>query len=94
MKMQRARALRGPFFSRRSPTEWRPTFLKMSREIAEFLAAGRRRLRHEVEDLAVLDAVIGEPRDAALLVEIDRDDALVHTSWGMKAAERCGFCEI
>src|SRR5665213_2395665 len=53
------------------------------RQIAEFLAGGRRGAADEIEYLAVLQPVIGEPLHLAVLVEIDRDhplvdDALVH----------------
>src|SRR6476659_1609920 len=46
-------------------------------QIAEFLARCRRGAADEVEDLAVLQSVIGEPLHLAILVEIDRDHALV-----------------
>ena len=48
-------------------------------QIVEPLAAGFRGLRHEVEILAVLDAVIGQPRDRPVLVEVNGDDALIDT---------------
>src|SRR3954447_23084297 len=51
--------------------------LEQRREVAEFLARGRRGAADEVEDLAVLQAVIGQPNDLAVLVEIDRDHPLV-----------------
>src|SRR5215471_454062 len=51
--------------------------LEQRRQIAEFLTGGRRGAADEVEDLAVLQAVIGEPADLAVLVEIDGDHALV-----------------
>ncbi len=44
---------------------------------ARVLAAGRRRARDEIEDLAVLQAVIGDVGDALVGTEIDGDDALV-----------------
>ena len=50
-------------------------------EHAEIVAAGRRGPADEVEDLAVLHAVFGEPLDLAVLVEIDRDHALVGDFW-------------
>src|SRR6185295_9542350 len=40
-------------------------------------AGGRRGAADEVEDLSVLQAIVGEPLDPALAVEIDRDHALV-----------------
>ena len=46
-------------------------------EVVELLSAGRGGAADRVEHLAVLDAVIGDALDAAALVEIDRDDALV-----------------
>src|SRR5664279_1509621 len=46
-------------------------------DIIELLAAGRRRLRQEVEDFSVLEAVISQPCDPAILVEINRDDPLI-----------------
>src|SRR5947199_107081 len=49
--------------------------LEQRREVAEFLAGGRRGAADEVEDLAVLQPVIGEPDHLPVLVEIDRDDA-------------------
>src|SRR4051794_30597165 len=51
--------------------------LEQRRQVAELLAGGRRGAADEVEDLAVLQAVIGEPPHLALLVEIDRDHPLV-----------------
>src|SRR3982074_3884838 len=51
--------------------------LKQRRQVAELLARGRRGAADEVEDLAVLQPVIGEPLHLALLVEIDRDHPLV-----------------
>src|SRR5262249_38725241 len=46
-------------------------------EVIEFLAGGRRGAADEVENLAVLQAVIGEALDAPFLVEIDGDNPLV-----------------
>src|SRR4029079_10483754 len=46
-------------------------------EVAQLLAAGRCRLGIEIENLSVLDPVIGEPRDPSLFVEINPDDTLV-----------------
>src|SRR5581483_675524 len=40
-------------------------------------ACGRRRAAHVIEQLAVLEAVVGDALDLAVLVEIDRDNALV-----------------
>ena len=61
-------------------------------QVAQFLAAGRRRLRIEVEDLAVLYAVIGEPADTPFFVEINaRSTRWSTTSCGMKATERLGL---
>src|SRR5438445_4987263 len=51
--------------------------IEEAREIVDLAPAGWRLTAHEVEDLAVLDAVIGEPLDPSVLVEIDRDDALI-----------------
>src|SRR3569833_4066502 len=51
--------------------------LEQRRQIAALLAGGRRGAADEVEDLAVLQAVIGKPAHLAVLVEIDRDHALV-----------------
>src|SRR5262249_15632872 len=51
--------------------------LEEAREIIDLAPARRCRAAYEVEDLAVLDAVIGEPLHAAVLVEIDRDHALI-----------------
>src|ERR1700733_1878442 len=42
-----------------------------------FGAACRRRPRHEIEDLSVLHAVIGDSFDLFLFVEIDRQHMLV-----------------
>src|SRR5262245_45775231 len=46
-------------------------------DVVDLAPAGRRGAAHEVEDLAVLDAVVGQPFDAAILIEIDGDDALI-----------------
>src|SRR5579883_1109570 len=51
--------------------------LEQRLQVAHLLAGGRGGAADEVEDLAVLEAVIGEPADLAVLVEIDRDHALV-----------------
>src|SRR6195256_6308224 len=51
--------------------------LEQRREVAEFLARGRRGAADEVEDLAVLQSVIGQPLHLAVLVEVDRDHPLV-----------------
>src|SRR5215218_238654 len=51
--------------------------LEQRRQVAELLAGRRRGAADEVEDLAVLQSVIGEPLHLAVLVEIDRDHALV-----------------
>src|SRR3982074_69046 len=51
--------------------------LEQRRQVAELLARGRRGTADEVEDLAVLQPVIGKSLHLALLVEIDRDHALV-----------------
>src|SRR5208337_1419067 len=53
-----------------------------SGQYAGFLAAGRRRSADEVEYPAILHAIVGKPLDPLMLVEIDRDDALVgHHLW-------------
>src|SRR5579863_7523412 len=44
---------------------------------ARLLTAGRGGLRHEVEHLAVLHAVIGDSRNLAALVEIEREHMLI-----------------
>src|SRR5450759_5432362 len=62
---------------RRATSELGNDVLEDIAEIIELLAAGRRRLRYEVEDFSVLEAIIGQPRDPAILVEINRDDPLV-----------------
>src|SRR5262249_33399948 len=46
-------------------------------EVTQLLAARRRGLRHEIKNPAILHSVVGETGDAALLVEIDCDDALI-----------------
>src|SRR5712672_3329979 len=51
--------------------------LEQRRQVAELLAGGRRGAADEVENPAVLQAVIGEPLHPAVLVEIDRDHPLV-----------------
>src|SRR6201987_3816570 len=51
--------------------------LEQRLQVAQLLAGGRGGAADEVEDLAVLQAVIGKPADLAVLVEIDRDHALV-----------------
>src|SRR5262249_40686633 len=51
--------------------------IEEARQVIDLAPAGRRLAAHEVEDLAVLDAVIGEPLDPSILVEVDRDDTLV-----------------
>src|ERR1700694_4465404 len=51
--------------------------LEQRRQVAELLARCRRGAADEVEYLAVLQPVIGEPLYLAVLVEIDRDDPLV-----------------
>src|SRR6202140_1730352 len=51
--------------------------LEQRRQVAELLAGGCRSAADEVEDLAVLQPVIGEPLDLAVAVEIDRDPPLV-----------------
>ena len=63
-KYKRPASLRGPFSLSRDSRRLESStcrFLKTAAQVAQFLAAGRRRLRHEVEDLAVLEAVIGQP---------------------------------
>src|SRR5262249_14830416 len=62
----------GPFLERLEAEQ-----LEEAREIIDLAPARRRGAADEVEDLAVLDAVIGEPLHAAVLVEIDRDHALI-----------------
>src|SRR5262249_55319662 len=47
-------------------------------EVVQLAAGGWRRAADEVENLAVLYAVIGETLDPAFVVEVHRDDALVH----------------
>src|SRR5262249_29995105 len=44
---------------------------------ADLATAGRRGAAYEVENLPVLEAIVGEPFDAAVLVEIDGDHPLV-----------------
>src|SRR5229473_6863952 len=51
--------------------------LEQRRQVAEFLARGRRGAADEVEYPAVLQPVIGEPLHLAVFVEIDRDHPLV-----------------
>src|SRR5258708_3165793 len=51
--------------------------LEQRRQVAHLLAGCRRGAADEVEDLAVLQAVIGEPLHLPVLVEIDRDHPLV-----------------
>lgn len=46
-------------------------------QIAQLLAAGRRGLRQEIEDLAVFESVVCKSRHTAILVEINRDHALI-----------------
>src|SRR6266850_6892207 len=55
----------------------RPEDAEHEAEHALLLPARRRGAADIVEDLAVLDAVIGQPLDPAAAVEIDRDDAAV-----------------
>src|SRR5262245_25731653 len=67
--------MRGPFLSH---LEWlEADVLENIADVTQFLAAGRCRLRIKIEDLFILDPVVGESRDPSLLVEIDRDDTLV-----------------
>ncbi len=61
---------------------------------AEIVAAGRRGAADEVENLAVLEAVFGEPLDFAVPVEIDGDDALVDDSVCMNEIGRSARCEM
>ena len=74
---------RGPFCINRpaaataAPASEQFEVLEHVAQVAQLLAAGRRGLRQEVENLAVLQAVIGQPLDPAILVEIDRDHALI-----------------
>src|SRR5262249_47243137 len=51
--------------------------LEYQAEIVLFGAAGRRRAADVVEDLAVLEAIVGKSLNPAILVEIDGDDATV-----------------
>src|SRR3954452_11179992 len=51
--------------------------LKDIGEVGQFLAAGRGGAADRVENPAVLQSVIRDPLDAAILVEIDRNYALV-----------------
>src|SRR5205085_11814208 len=51
-------------------------------QVGEFLAARRRPAADVIEDLAVLQAVIRDALDAAVLVEVDRDHALVDHLFG------------
>ena len=43
----------------------------------EFGAGRWRGARHEINELAVLHAIIGDALDLLVLIEIDREDALV-----------------
>src|SRR6266851_338288 len=52
--------------------------LEQRRQVAELLARCRRGAADEVEYLAVLQPVIGEPLHLAVPVKIDRDHPLVH----------------
>src|SRR4051812_17324027 len=47
-------------------------------EVIDLAPAGRRCPRDVVENLAVLEPVVGEPLNATALIEIDRDDSLIH----------------
>src|SRR5262245_61470351 len=51
--------------------------IEEARQVIDLAPTGRRLTAYEVEDLAVLDAVIGEPLDPSILVEVDRDDTLI-----------------
>src|ERR1019366_5200619 len=51
--------------------------LEQRGHVVDLLARGRRGAADEVEYHAVLEPVIGEPPHLAVLVEIDRDDALI-----------------
>src|SRR5215813_10428595 len=51
--------------------------VKEARQVVDLASAGRRLTTHEVEDLSVFDAVIGKPLDPSILVEVNRDDALI-----------------
>src|ERR1700688_3645064 len=46
-------------------------------EVAELNAAGGGRATDIIENLAVLESIIGQPLDPPLFVEVDRDHALV-----------------
>ena len=81
VESKRARVMRGPFLRQRAVSaaeRIEADVLEDVAQIAQLLAAGRRGLRHEVEHFAVLQTVIGKPRNPAVLVEIDRDHPLVH----------------
>src|SRR6185437_4676491 len=51
--------------------------LEQRRQIAHLLSRRRRGAADEVEDLTVLQSVIGKPADLTVLVEIDRDHPLI-----------------
>ena len=68
--------MRRPFSSRRS-LQVEADVLENAAHVAQFLTARWRCLRQEIEDLAILQAVVGKPRDAPILVEVDRDDPLI-----------------
>src|SRR4051794_11631967 len=51
--------------------------LEQRRQVAEFLPGRRRGAADEIEDLAVLQPVVGEALHLALLVEVDRDHPLI-----------------
>src|SRR5689334_13512643 len=60
-------------------------------QVAQFLAAGRRCLRIEVENLSVLQTVVCESCYPAILVEIDRDNALVDDLMGHEGGRALRF---
>src|SRR5215467_6477494 len=64
--------------------------IEEARQIIDLASARRRGAADEVEDLAVLDAVIGEPLDPAVLVEIDRDHALIDGLLGQEGDRPLG----
>src|SRR5215475_5650765 len=51
--------------------------IKEARQVVDLASAGRCLTAYEIEDLSVLDAVIGKPLDPSILVEVNRDDALI-----------------
>jgi hypothetical protein len=60
----------------------------------EILAARRRDAVDRVEDLAVLERVVGAARHDAVLVEIDRKNALIDDLQLLERHERSRRCEM